>query len=142
MLIAQVDPLIPGEGEIGMELLSCPVLAGGKEQQPLPRFQLCFRQSPTGLVFLVRHGPAGEGDGFPALVNQFDPVGELPVLVPEGGPVLLHKLADDHLPQTPVLFFRAEGRRRRRRGRRCGRRGGFRCGLTGGAAQYHGRKGR
>ena len=133
MLIAQIDPLVPGEGKIGMQLLPLPVLAGGKKQQPLPRFQAGFRQSPPQLVLLVGYGPAGEGDRLPALIVQFDPVGEIPVPVPEGGSVLLHKLADHHLPQAPVPFLRAEGRRRRGRWR--GRRGGLRRLLAANAEQ-------
>ena len=106
VLISQPDSLVPGEAEVGVQLSPLPVLAGGEDHYPLPRLQAHFRQGPAQLIFPVGDIPAGDIHRLVALVPQLYPIGEVPVLVPEDGTVLLHEFTYHHQARSPAQFLR------------------------------------
>ena len=109
-----------GESKIGV---AGQVLAGEEEQGPLPGLQLQFRKDPEGLLFGIPQHPAAEIHGILRDVLQLQPVGKVPVLIGQGGPVFHHQLRDPDFLRVFILRGGRgrKGRFRHRRGQRSGR---------------------
>ena len=101
-MVRGAEHLIP-QGALGGEKIERLILGEGEgrtggpieeDHGALTGGKLPIGKAPAGLIFPVRQGPAGKGDGPVGDVLQLRPVKEAPGGVGHGGLVLCHELRD------------------------------------------------
>ena len=94
-----------------MQFVLAAILPVGKDQQPFTRRQGPLREDPAGLGEGIAQLPAAQLHQTVGAVFQLQPVGEIPVLIPQHGLVFGHELRDAH---RAVLSRGRPGRKQKR----------------------------
>ena len=136
--VIEIDAVVFREGKVHVHLIVEAVFPRGEEQQPFPGPELHGREGPAVAAHPVGNAAALQIDRLVRDIGKLDPVGVIPVLIPDDTAVFFHQLRDAQLPHQRGHRLRL-GRRRgaclRRRSVRPGAQGVL--SLKKGSKSYH-----